>query len=95
VRITTYWYLGPGIWYLTAALLAVPAPQLAQRTAARTRTAPLWGVGRRPLLLHGGGAQQLEDAIGVHDREAARARARFDALKPPDHAALLALLKSL
>jgi CxxC motif-containing protein (DUF1111 family) len=59
------------------------------------RTAPLWGVGRRPLLLHDGSATQLEDAIDVHKREAARARAAFAALSAADRAALLAFLKSI
>ena len=62
---------------------------------AEMRTAPLWGVARRPLLLHDGSAQRLEDAIGVHSREATRARVRFDVLSPADRAALIAFLKSL
>jgi CxxC motif-containing protein (DUF1111 family) len=59
------------------------------------RTAPLWGVGRRPLLLHDGSAQRLEDAIEVHSREATRARVQFVVLSPSDRAALIAFLKSL
>jgi CxxC motif-containing protein (DUF1111 family) len=62
---------------------------------AEMRTAPLWGVARRPLLLHDGSAQRLEDAISVHSREATRARVRFDVLSPADRAALLVFLKSL
>lgn len=40
------------------------------------RTAPLWGVSQRALLLHDGRATTLEDAIRAHDGQARGARDR-------------------
>jgi CxxC motif-containing protein (DUF1111 family) len=59
------------------------------------RTAPLWGVGKRPLLLHDGSATRLEEAIESHGREAAGAHAAYLALPAAERDALLAFLKSL
>ena len=46
----------------------------------RMRTAPLWGVRFRPLLLHDGRCTNVACAIGAHDGQAATARDRFNAL---------------
>ncbi len=59
------------------------------------RTPALWGLRLRRPLLHDGTAATIEDAIGRHDNEAARARNRFVALSAEQRAALLAFLKSL
>jgi len=59
------------------------------------RTAPLWGLSRRPFFLHDGRAGDLVTAIGAHGGEAAPAKARFQQLHPADRAALLAFLNSL
>ncbi len=65
------------------------------------RTAPLWGmrIAREFLngqlfLLHDGRAHSVEEAIGLHDGEAAAVRAAFLALPPSDRAALLDFVES-
>jgi CxxC motif-containing protein (DUF1111 family) len=59
------------------------------------RTAPLWGVRASAPYLHDGRAATLEEAVLLHDGEAAPARARFFALSPAARAALLAFLDVL
>ena len=44
------------------------------------RTAPLWGLGTTPALLHDGRARDAQEAILWHGGEAAAARERFRAL---------------
>ena len=59
------------------------------------RTAPLWDVAEELAkggLMHDGPARSVEEAIEWHGGEAARARAKFDALPAPDKAALVAFL---
>jgi len=46
-------------------------------------------------FLHDGRATTLEQAIELHNGEAARARDRFRALSAEDRAALVAFLKTL
>jgi CxxC motif-containing protein (DUF1111 family) len=46
-------------------------------------------------FLHDGRATTLEQAIELHNGEAARARDLFRALPPGDQAALVAFLKTL
>ena len=62
---------------------------------AEMRTAPLWGLRQRPLLLHDGSAGSIVAAIARHRNEAEVARARFDQLAPDARTALLAFLRSL
>lgn len=63
--------------------------------AAEFRTAPLWGLGSRRLLMHDGGALTIEEAIARHAGEAARSRATFDGLGHADRQALLDFLRRL
>jgi len=69
-------------------------------TAHLMRTAPLWGLAQRSVMLHDGGSrgsweQAVRDAIARHDGQAAPARERFARLDAEDAAALLAFLRSL
>ena len=59
------------------------------------RTAPLWGVRSRSLLLHDGRATSLEAAILAHDGQGQRARDRFLRLSGGERYALLQFLRSL
>ena len=59
------------------------------------RTPALWGLRFRRPLLHDGVAANIEDAIRRHRNEAELARVGFEALPPPDLAALLTFLRSL
>lgn len=63
------------------------------------RTAPLWGLSRALAqgsgLLHDGRARDVAEAVRWHDGEAARARARFDALPAAEREALLAYVSAL
>ena len=63
--------------------------------ANRIRTAPLWGVRTRPLLMHDGASLTLRDAVLRHRGEATRVSARFVKLSPADQNAMLAFLSSL
>jgi len=62
---------------------------------AEHRTAPLWGLGGRPIFLHDGRAGSIAAAIAFHGGEAAAARAAFAALSDEDRLQLLAFLGSL
>jgi len=64
-------------------------------TARQMRTAPLWGVRTRSLLLHDGRATSLDAAILAHDGQGTEARDRFQRLSSRDRFALLQFLKSL
>jgi CxxC motif-containing protein (DUF1111 family) len=64
-------------------------------TGRQMRTAPLWGVRSRALLLHDGRATSLDAAILAHDGQGARARDRFLRLSPRDRFALRQFLNSL
>ena len=84
----------------TDLLLHDMGPQLADiclglATPSEFRTEPLMGVHLMPQFLHDGRATTLEQAIDLHDGEAAGARDRFLALPPGDRAALIAFLKTL
>jgi len=59
------------------------------------RTAPLWGLRARPLLLHDGRARTPEAAILAHDGQGSASRRDFARLSGRDRQALLAFLKSL
>jgi CxxC motif-containing protein (DUF1111 family) len=71
--------------------------QIVQADASLTemRTAPLWGVGARPLLLHDGRATTIDDAIRAHAGQGAAAAAAFADLCDADRAALVAFVRSL
>ena len=63
--------------------------------ANKIRTAPLWGVRMRPLLMHDGESVTLRDAIVRHAGEAAQVTRKFKNLSPQDQEAILEFLKSL
>ena len=62
---------------------------------AEWRTAPLWGLRYRTLLLHDGRAISTHDAIRLHGGEAERSRSRFLALTEAEQRRLLRFLASL
>jgi hypothetical protein len=59
------------------------------------RTAPLWGLRLRKLLLHDGRALSPTEAIEQHHNEADSARVRFEHLKGAEKQALLDYLSAL
>ena len=59
------------------------------------RTPPLWGVADSAPYLHDGRANTLDDAIRLHDGEAAKTKTRYTRLASSDRRALLAFLSSL
>jgi CxxC motif-containing protein (DUF1111 family) len=63
------------------------------------RTAPLWGISRAIRagsgLLHDGRAAGIAEAVALHGGEASAARARFDAMKATDRAALVRYVEGL
>ena len=59
------------------------------------RTAPLWGLRHRTLLLHDGRAADVPAAIAAHGGEAAAARDAFSALPDDARRALVRFLRSL
>jgi CxxC motif-containing protein (DUF1111 family) len=71
--------------------LADGIPQ-AGATGSEFRTAPLWGVSKRPRLLHNGSASSLQEAISAHDGQGAAAAQAFRSLSAADQQLLLAFL---
>jgi CxxC motif-containing protein (DUF1111 family) len=61
----------------------------------RMRTAPLWGLHLRTLLLHDGRTSDLATAISAHDGQGAAAASAFNNLSSGDKADLMTFLKSL
>jgi CxxC motif-containing protein (DUF1111 family) len=59
------------------------------------KTAPLWGVGRRPFWLHDGRARTLDQAIRLHGGEAAQAAQRYSRLLPNDRQTFMQFLMGL
>ena len=59
------------------------------------RTPPLWGVADSAPYLHDGRANTLDDAIRLHDGEAARTKTRYTRLSSGDRRSLLSFLNSL
>ena len=64
-------------------------------TGRQMRTAPLWGLRTRSLLLHDGRATTIVAAIKLHGGQAATSRTRFMRLGLFDRFALLSFLRSL
>ena len=64
-------------------------------TTTQMRTAPLWGLSSRSLLLHDGRASSIEAAVLAHDGQGKTARDRFASLNSAARAAVLAFLNSL
>jgi CxxC motif-containing protein (DUF1111 family) len=69
----------------------------AQRSAGTRdmRTAPLWSLRVRTVLLHDGRAKSVTDAVLQHDGEAAASRRRLQALSSDEKRQLLAFLKTI
>lgn len=59
------------------------------------RTPPLWGLRYRMHLLHDGRAKSIEEAIKLHDGQAADSRSAYENLSPEEKSDLLAFLHSL
>jgi len=66
-----------------------------QSSANKIRTAPLWGVRMRPLLMHDGTSLTFRDAILRHSGEAALVTRRFQRLTRVDREAIIEFLRSL
>jgi CxxC motif-containing protein (DUF1111 family) len=66
-----------------------------QSTGRQFRTAPLWGVRNRTVLLHDGRATTIRDAIAAHGGQGRFAREEFFKLGAGGRAALLAFVNSL
>jgi CxxC motif-containing protein (DUF1111 family) len=66
-----------------------------QSSANKIRTAPLWGVRMRPLLMHDGASLTFRDAILRHGGEAAPVTRRFQRLTRVDREAIIEFLRSL
>ena len=71
------------------------SPEAYRSSANRIRTAPLWGVRLRPMLMHDGASLTLRDAILRHRGEASDVRRRFEGLSSADQEAIVEFLKSL
>jgi CxxC motif-containing protein (DUF1111 family) len=59
------------------------------------RTAPLWGISQTAPYLHSGAADTLDEAIRLHDGEAATVRTDYEALPEADREALQRFLETL
>lgn len=66
-----------------------------QATGTEFRTAPLWGLRFRRFFLHDGRATSVDQAIRLHDGEAALSRNRYNALTPADRTELLNFVNGL
>jgi CxxC motif-containing protein (DUF1111 family) len=61
----------------------------------RMRTAPLWGIRFRPLLLHDGRCGDVACAVGQHDGQGAAARNAFNALTAAQRADVVNFVRSM
>ncbi len=59
------------------------------------RTAPLWGIADTNPYLHSGAADTLDEAIRLHDGEAAAARDAYLEMSEAERAALIQFLETL
>ena len=64
-------------------------------TPREFRTAPLWGLSQTAPYFHSGEADTIDEAIRLHDGEAAGVIANYRALDAESQAALLAFLNTL
>jgi CxxC motif-containing protein (DUF1111 family) len=63
--------------------------------ARRMRTAPLWGIKVKNLLLHDGRTADIPTAIDAHDGQAAAARNAFNALSSSNQHNVVQFIRSL
>ena len=73
----------------------IPVLTGGQSTANKIRTAPLWGLRKRPELMHDGASPTPERAILRHGGEAQMVIAEFLKLSPRQRKQLLTFLRSL
>ncbi|HEY2590680.1 MAG TPA: di-heme oxidoredictase family protein [Steroidobacteraceae bacterium] len=66
-----------------------------QESANRIRTAPLWGLRMRTMLMHDGASVTFRDAIARHGGEATDVTKRFEHLSEADRESILEFLGSL
>ena len=59
------------------------------------RTPPLWGFRDSGPYLHDGRAKNLEEAVALHEGQAAESAKRFFKLDPEDRLRVQAFLRSL
>jgi CxxC motif-containing protein (DUF1111 family) len=59
------------------------------------KTAPLWGLRGLSVFLHDGRAKTVDEAIRLHDGEAASSRDRYLQLSPKQQRHLWAFLDSI
>lgn len=71
------------------------SPQAFRSTANRMRTAPLWGVRLRPMLMHDGASLTFREAILRHRGEASDVTRRFEKLSTAEQDAIVEFLRSL
>lgn len=72
-----------------------PGIEEASASMREFRTAPLWGISETAPYFHSGAADTIEQAIDLHDGEAAAVRTAFSELTDGERAALLAFLETL
>jgi CxxC motif-containing protein (DUF1111 family) len=73
-----------------------PSPSRAEKSLAdEWRTPPLWGVADSAPYMHDGRAATLDEAIGLHGGQGARAAQRFAQLSPAERNQLIEFLKTL
>jgi len=70
-------------------------PDVSRDSANRIRTAPLWGVRMRTMLMHDGASLTFRDAIARHGGEATDVRRRFEHLSKAEQEDILEFLGSL
>ena len=78
-------------------ILASGTPGIEDGAATQTefRTAPLWGLSQTAPYFHNGAADTIDEAIRMHDGEAATIRGLYESMDAADRAALLAFLGTL
>lgn len=78
-------------------ILPAGSPGIVEGMATQTefRTAPLWGLSQTAPYFHSGEADTIDEAIRLHDGEAATIRDTYLSLSATDKAALIAFLESL
>ena len=78
-------------------ILPAGSPGIVDGLATQTefRTAPLWGLSQTAPYFHSGAADTIDQAIRLHDGEAAAIREAYESLPAADRAALIAFLDTL
>jgi CxxC motif-containing protein (DUF1111 family) len=74
---------------------APPASAAVAADAKEWRTPPLWGVRDSGPYLHDGRAGTLDEAVRLHEGEAADSVKKYNALQMTDQQAIMSFLESL